>query len=63
MDQVAWLSGLFLGHEAIYGVGSEPACYDLFFVGENIAERIAGIEADGGTDASDHQPVLLTLTD
>lgn len=42
---------------------AEPACYDLFFVSENIAGRVADIAVDGATDASDHQPVLLTLSD
>jgi len=40
-----------------------PACYDLFFVGGNIAGRVADIAVDGATDASDHQPVRLTLND
>jgi endonuclease/exonuclease/phosphatase family metal-dependent hydrolase len=39
----------------------EPACYDLFFVSENIANWVRDIGVDGVTDASDHQPVLLTL--
>ncbi|MDP1653133.1 MAG: endonuclease/exonuclease/phosphatase family protein [Rhodocyclaceae bacterium] len=38
-----------------------PACYDIFFVGANIADRIAAVSVDGATDASDHQPVLLRL--
>jgi len=38
-----------------------PACYDFCWVSENIAERVVGIAVDGGTDASDHQPVLLEL--
>jgi endonuclease/exonuclease/phosphatase family metal-dependent hydrolase len=40
---------------------AEPACYDIFFVGENIADRVVDVSVDGGTGASDHQPVLLTL--
>lgn len=39
----------------------EPACYDFFFVSANIADRVKGIEVDGGSTASDHQPVLLDL--
>jgi endonuclease/exonuclease/phosphatase family metal-dependent hydrolase len=38
-----------------------PACYDLFFVSENIAGRVADIAVDGATDASDHQPVVLDI--
>lgn len=38
-----------------------PACYDMFFVSANLADRVTAFEVDGGTDASDHQPVLLTL--
>ena len=41
---------------------SEPACYDLFFVSANIADRVCDVEVDGGTQASDHQPVVLTLS-
>jgi endonuclease/exonuclease/phosphatase family metal-dependent hydrolase len=39
----------------------EPACYDFCFVSTNIADRVKGIEVDGGCTASDHQPVLLEL--
>lgn len=39
-----------------------PACYDIFFVWANIADRVADVVVDGATDASDHQPVLLKLT-
>lgn len=38
-----------------------PACYDFFWVGANLADRVADVRVDGATDASDHQPVLLTL--
>lgn len=48
-------------HEASFTAG--PATYDFFFVGENIADRVADVAVDGGTTASDHQPVMLTLTD
>jgi len=40
---------------------AEPACYDFFFVSENIAGRVADVSVDGKTAASDHQPVLLAL--
>mgnify|MGYP003429152911 CR=1 FL=1 len=39
-----------------------PACYDIFFVSENIADRVADVRVDAATEASDHQPVLLALT-
>jgi endonuclease/exonuclease/phosphatase family metal-dependent hydrolase len=38
-----------------------PACYDIFFVSANIAERVTGVEVDEGSTASDHQPVVLRL--
>jgi endonuclease/exonuclease/phosphatase family metal-dependent hydrolase len=41
------------------GFTAGPACYDFCFVSENL--RVAGIEVDSTTDASDHQPVLLRL--
>lgn len=40
---------------------ADCSCYDFFWVSENIAARVADVEVDGGTQASDHQPVLLTL--
>jgi len=40
---------------------AEPACYDFFFVSENIAGRVRDVVVDGGTDASDHQPILLEI--
>ncbi|MEW6164877.1 MAG: endonuclease/exonuclease/phosphatase family protein [Pseudomonadota bacterium] len=39
-----------------------PACYDFFYVSGNIADRIAAMRVDGGTEASDHQPLLLELS-
>lgn len=41
----------------------EAACFDIFFVAENLAERVVDIFVDQGTMASDHQPVLLRLRD
>jgi endonuclease/exonuclease/phosphatase family metal-dependent hydrolase len=38
-----------------------PACYDMFFVSENIADRVGDITVDSATDASDHQPVVLDI--
>ena len=40
---------------------AEPACYDFFFVSANIADRVCDLVVDGGTRASDHQPVLLQI--
>lgn len=40
---------------------AEPACYDFFWVGENIAGRVTDVRVDGATDASDHQPVILDI--
>ena len=38
-------------------------CRDYFAVTEDVAARIAGIEMDAATDASDHQPLRLVLRD
>lgn len=38
-----------------------PHCRDFFFVTEDVADRLARIEVNTETDASDHQPVLLAL--
>ena len=38
-----------------------PTCYDIFFVSENIADKVVDVAVDVGTMASDHQPVLLVL--
>ena len=38
-------------------------CRDYFAVTSDVAQRIAAIEADLATDASDHQPVTLELRD
>lgn len=40
---------------------AEPACYDFFWVSENIAGRVSDLRVDGATDASDHQPVILDI--
>jgi endonuclease/exonuclease/phosphatase family metal-dependent hydrolase len=40
---------------------TQPSCYDIFFVGENIAGKVVDVRVDAGTTASDHQPVLLVL--
>lgn len=46
-------------HAATFTAG--PEAYDFLFVSENLVPRVAGVEVDVVTDASDHQPVLLTL--
>lgn len=40
---------------------TEPACYDLFFVSENLVGDVVDVRVDTGTTASDHQPVWLDL--
>jgi len=40
-----------------------PHCRDFLFVTPDVAARIAAVEVNPDTDASDHQPVLLTLDD
>jgi endonuclease/exonuclease/phosphatase family metal-dependent hydrolase len=46
-------------HAATFTSG--PATYDFCFVSENLASRVVGLEVDVLTQASDHQPVLLTF--
>ena len=48
-DRVQWKMG---GH-----------CRDYFAVTEDVAQRIAALEVDLATDASDHQPLRLVLRD
>ncbi|RLJ61655.1 endonuclease/exonuclease/phosphatase family protein [Sulfurisoma sediminicola] len=43
------------------GFLAAPAAYDFCFVSDNLAPRVAGLDVDVLTPASDHQPVLLTL--
>ena len=38
-------------------------CRDFIFVTEDLSSRILRVEVDGVTDASDHQPVLIEITD
>jgi endonuclease/exonuclease/phosphatase family metal-dependent hydrolase len=40
----------------------KPACYDYFFVTEDLAPRIAAVEVRSETAASDHQPLVLDLS-
>jgi endonuclease/exonuclease/phosphatase family metal-dependent hydrolase len=42
---------------------NEPACYDAFFVSENLAASVVDVGVDQGSMASDHQPILLVLKD
>jgi endonuclease/exonuclease/phosphatase family metal-dependent hydrolase len=46
-------------HEASFTAG--PATYDFFFVSENLAKRVLDFEVDLGSQASDHQPLVMTL--
>lgn len=39
----------------------EPAVYDIFYVSENLAGKVANVIVDMGTTASDHQPVVLAM--
>jgi endonuclease/exonuclease/phosphatase family metal-dependent hydrolase len=41
--------------------GEAPHCCDFVLVSEDLAPRIAAFSIDAGTQASDHQPVLLEL--
>jgi exonuclease III len=38
-------------------------CRDYFAVTPDVAQRVAGLSIDTATDASDHQPLRLTLHD
>jgi endonuclease/exonuclease/phosphatase family metal-dependent hydrolase len=38
-----------------------PACFDFFFLSEDLAPRLAAMGIDAGTAASDHQPVWIEL--
>jgi endonuclease/exonuclease/phosphatase family metal-dependent hydrolase len=40
-----------------------PFACDFIFVTEDLASRVEDVVVDGGTKASDHQPVLLRLAD
>ena len=39
----------------------EPFTCDFVFVTEDLADRVREVRVNGDTDASDHQPVLLSL--
>ena len=38
-----------------------PDCYDYFFVTEDLVRRVAEVEVQSETAASDHQPIVLDL--
>jgi endonuclease/exonuclease/phosphatase family metal-dependent hydrolase len=40
-----------------------PFCCDFIFVTEDLATRVEAVTVNSKTDASDHQPVLLALSD
>jgi len=46
-------------HAATFTSG--PATYDFCYVSDNLLSRVVGFNVDVATQASDHQPVLLTL--
>lgn len=48
-DRVQWPAG--------------PHCRDFFFVTEELLPRLVSLSVDSKTDASDHQPLALTLDD
>jgi endonuclease/exonuclease/phosphatase family metal-dependent hydrolase len=41
----------------------QPHCCDFIFVTDDLAPRVANVTYDTGTQASDHQPVLIELRD
>ncbi len=41
----------------------DPFCCDFIFVSEDLAARVQDVSVEHSTDASDHQPVLLSLRD
>lgn len=47
-DRVQWSEG--------------PHCRDFFFASAALASHVAAVEVDTNTDASDHQPLMLTLS-
>ena len=51
----------FSVHDRTYS--KRPECRDYFAVTKDVAARIASIEVEGVTDASDHQPLRIVLRD
>jgi endonuclease/exonuclease/phosphatase family metal-dependent hydrolase len=45
-----------------FGWPEKPDTYDYFFVTEDLVPRLAGVEVQSETAASDHQPIVLDLT-
>lgn len=41
----------------------QPLCYDFAFVSDDLAPRVRTLTVDGACRASDHQPLLLELSD
>jgi endonuclease/exonuclease/phosphatase family metal-dependent hydrolase len=48
-DHAQWIAG--------------PDCRDFIFVTEDLASRVLGVDVNGKTDASDHQPLFIELAD
>jgi endonuclease/exonuclease/phosphatase family metal-dependent hydrolase len=40
---------------------AQPGCYDYFFVTDDLARRVTGVDVQSETAASDHQPLVLDL--
>jgi endonuclease/exonuclease/phosphatase family metal-dependent hydrolase len=40
-----------------------PHCRDYFFISHDLAEAVTAVEVHSATDASDHQPLAITLTE
>jgi endonuclease/exonuclease/phosphatase family metal-dependent hydrolase len=51
----------FCVHSHVYS--KTPYCCDFAFVSDDLAARVRDVQVDAGTQASDHQPVLLELDD
>jgi len=45
------------------GWAEHPYCCDFVFVTEDLASRVRKVTVDAQTQASDHQPLLIELTD
>lgn len=72
-DAPAFVNAWSIAHPAVtpeltFGVHEQryvtsPACYDIFYISENLVGNVVDVVVDQGTMASDHQPILLVLKD
>ena len=46
-----------------HSYGPEPGACDFVFVSDGLRDRLLGLEVDGVTRASDHQPVWCASAD